>query len=56
MAEARSLVENQTLLRKEFELSMEKQSLDLSTNLAIATAKEEILLNAELENDNMTES
>ena len=35
---------------------MEKQSLDLSTNLAIATAKEEILLNAELENDNMTGS
>ena len=56
MAEARNLVERQSLLRKEFELSMEKQSLDLSTNLAIATAKEEILLNAELDNDNMTGS
>ena len=56
MAEARNLVERQSLLRKEFELSMEKQSLDLSTNLAIATAKEEILLNAELDNDNMAGS
>ena len=56
MAEARNLVERQHLLHKEFELSMEKHSLDLSTNLAIATAKEEILLNAELANDNMTGS
>ena len=29
---------------------MEKQTLDLSTNLAIATAKEQILLNVELDN------
>ena len=38
MAEARNLVEKQTLLRKEFELSMEKQSLELSTSLAITIA------------------
>ena len=35
---------------------MEKQTLDLSTNLAIATVKEEILLNVELDNDMMTGS
>ena len=56
MAEARNLVERQSLLRKEFELSMEKKTLDLSTNLDIATAKEEILLNVELDNDMMTGS
>ena len=55
MVEARNLVEKQILLRKEFELSMEKQSLDhLSTNLAITTAKEEILLNAELNHDSVS--
>ena len=56
MADARNLVEKHTLLRKEFELSMEKQSLDLFTSLAIATVKEEILLKAELDNDITTGS
>jgi len=44
MAEASVLAKKQSLLRKEFELSLEKESLELSTKLAIATAKEGLLL------------
>ena len=34
-------------MRKELELSLARESLELSTNLAVATAKEEVLLDAE---------
>ena len=35
-------------MRKELELTMQRESLELTTNLAIATAKEEVLLDVEL--------
>ena len=43
MAEATNLEKRQSLLRKEFELNLEKEALELSTKLAIARAKEEAL-------------
>ena len=43
MAEATNLEKRQSLLRKEFELNLEKEALELSTKLAIARAKEEVL-------------
>lgn len=39
-------LQSQELMRREFELNLEKQSLELSTKLAISTAKQEVLLNA----------
>ena len=49
MAEASNLAQRQMLQRKEFELSLEKESLELSTKIAVATAKEELLLDVEAE-------
>ena len=43
MAEATNLEKRQSLLRKEFELIVEKEALELSTKLTIARAKEEVL-------------
>ena len=48
MAQAVSLKQKQELMRKELELTMQKEFLELTTNLAIATAKEEVLLDVEL--------
>ena len=45
--ESQTLAKKQELMRKELELSLARESLELSTNLAVATAKEEVLLNAE---------
>ena len=56
LAEANTLSKKQDLLRKELELSLEKESLELSTKLAIATAKEEVLLNFSVENSVVTTS
>ena len=56
LAEANSLSKKQDLLRKELELSLEKESLELSTKLAIATAKEEVLLDFSVENSVVTTS
>ena len=47
LAESQTLVKKQELMRKELELSLARESLELSTNLAVATAKEEVLLDAE---------
>ena len=47
-AQVNSLKQKQELMRKELELTMQKESLELTTNLAIATAKEEVLLDVEL--------
>ena len=47
LAESQTLAKKQELMRKELELSLARESLELSTNLAIATAKEEVLLDAE---------
>ena len=49
MAEASYLAQRQMLQRKEFELSLEKESLELSTKIAVATAKEELLLDVKAE-------
>ena len=48
MAQANSLKQKQELMHRELELTMQKESLELTTNLAIATAKEEVLLDVEL--------
>ena len=56
LAEANTLSTKQDLLRKELELSLEKESLELSTKLAIATAKEEVLLDFSVENSVVTTS
>ena len=48
MAQTNSLKQKQELMRRELELTMQKESLELTTNLAIATAKEEVLLDVEL--------
>ena len=56
LAEANTLAKKQDLLRKELELSLEKESLELSTKLAIATAKEEVLLDFSVENSVVTTS
>ena len=47
LAESQTLAKKQELMRKELELSLARESLELSTNLAVATAKEEVLLDAE---------
>ena len=47
LAESQILAKKQELMRKELELSLARESLELSTNLAVATAKEEVLLDAE---------
>ena len=47
LAESQTLAKKQELMRKELELSLATESLELSTNLAVATAKEEGLLDAE---------
>ena len=44
MAEASTLARKQELLRREFEVNLEKQTLDLHTKLAIASAREGVLL------------
>ena len=49
MAEASNLAQRQMLQRKEFELNLEKESLELSTKIAVATAKDELLLDVETE-------
>ena len=56
LAEANTLSKKQDLLRKELELSLEKESLELSTKLAIATAKEDVLLDFRVENSVVTTS
>ena len=56
LAEANTLFKKQDFLRKELELSLEKESLELSTKLAIATAKEEVLLYFNVENSVVTTS
>ena len=43
LAEASNLVKKQELLRKELEISLEKESLELTTKIASASAKEELL-------------
>ena len=48
MAQVNSLKEKQELMCRELELTMQKESLELTTNLAIATAKEEFFLDVEL--------
>ena len=48
MAQANSLKQKQELMRRELELTMQKESSELTANLAIATAKEEVLLDVEL--------
>ena len=48
MAQVNSLKQKQELMRRELELTMQKETLELTTNLAIATAKEEVLLDVEL--------
>ena len=48
MAQANSLKQKQELMCKELELTMQNEFLELTTNLAIATAKEEVLLDVEL--------
>ena len=48
LAESQTLAKKkQELMRKELELSLARESLELSTNLAVVTAKEEVLLDAE---------
>ena len=47
-AQVNNLKQKQELMRKELELTMQKESLELTANLAIATAKEEVLLDVEL--------
>ena len=44
MAEASTLARKQEFLRREFELNLEKETLDLHTKLAIASAREGVLL------------
>ena len=43
LAESQTLAKKQELMCKEQELSLARESLELSTNLAVATAKEEVL-------------
>ena len=47
-AQVNSLKQKQELMRRELELTIQKESLELTTNLAIATAKEQVLLDVEL--------
>ena len=47
MAEASHLAKKQELMRQELELSIAKESLDISTKLAIAEAKEGVLVSFE---------
>ena len=49
-------LKSKTCWEKELELSLEKESLELSTKLAIATAKEEVLLDFSVENSVVTTS
>ena len=49
MTEASNLAQRQMLQRKQFELSLEKESLEVSTKIAVVTAKEELLLDVEAE-------
>ena len=47
MAEASHLAKKQELMRQELELSIAKESLDISTKLAIAETKEGVLVSFE---------
>ena len=49
MAEASHLAKKQELMRQELELSIAKESLDISTKLAIAEAKEGVLVSFEVD-------
>ena len=52
--EASNLSQRQMLQGKELQLSLEKESLELSTNIVIAAAKEELALVVETEGSNIS--